>query len=140
MDEQTSQQILVVDDDAAVRDVICRVLEKNGYAVLTAADGSAAIQQVTAHGATLALVLLDMALPGLTGEQIFEVLHKLQPDLHFLLFTARYDENTLLSLCQTGFCEIVKKPCTMNELRGKVAATMSRYPRVRQLDSCGRSK
>jgi len=139
MDEQTGPQILVVDDDAAIRNVICRVLEKNGYVVLTAADGAAAIREVTAHGASLALVLLDMALPGMTGEQIFEIVHQLQPDLHFLLFTARYDENTLLSLCQTGFCEIVKKPCTMSELRGKVAATLSRYPRVTQLDPCGRS-
>jgi CheY-like chemotaxis protein len=59
--------ILVVDDDAAVRQAVRALLEAEGYAVATAADGAEAIEKL--RGSRVLLVLLDLAMPGVDGWQ-----------------------------------------------------------------------
>jgi CheY-like chemotaxis protein len=59
--------ILVVDDDASVREGVRAVLESEGYAVATASDGAEAIEKLRA--APVSLVLLDLAMPGMDGWQ-----------------------------------------------------------------------
>ena len=62
-----SGAILVVDDDAAVREGVRALLEGEGYAVATAADGAEAIEKLRAS--RVSLVLLDLAMPGVDGWQ-----------------------------------------------------------------------
>ena len=121
--------ILVVDDDSGARDLICRVLKKSGFDVLVAGSGAAAIDLVTAYGPTIALVVLDMTMPVMNGEQTFEALHKLQPDLHFLIFTGGCDSDALLRLTRTGFCEHLIKPTPMADLVDKIYLMLAHHPR-----------
>ena len=135
MNGKTDQQILVVDDDDAVRNCISHVLERNGFNVLAAANGPDAIQQMIIHGPTIALVLLDMTMPGMDGEQTFEALHQLQPDLYFLILSGGCDEYALRRLCQSGFCEHLEKPCLQSVLMASIHRMLSCHPRLAPVGS-----
>ena len=130
MNAQSKRNLLVVDDDHGVRRIICRYLERSGYTVLESASGAAAIPIVGALGATLAGVVLDMTMPGMDGEQTFEALHALQPDLPFLIYTGGCDNATLNRLMQTGWCMHLIKPCPMQLLLQTLEQLLARHPRA----------
>ena len=69
---QGTGTILLVDDEAPVRTVAARMLERCGYQVLLAADGYEAVEQFRAHSKEIACVLLDLAMPRMDGEGVLE--------------------------------------------------------------------
>ena len=73
------ETILVVDDDASIREVTQATLEANGYRVLTASDGVEAIALYARQDAEIAAVLTEMAMPGLDGPATIRVLRRLNP-------------------------------------------------------------
>lgn len=81
-----SPRILVVDDDPGIRDVIAAILQLDGYAVDTAADGREALDRI--HAQRPALVLLDLQMPGLTGWDVLERLRTEQVDVPVVFMTA----------------------------------------------------
>ena len=125
-----AREILVVDDYVTGRDVIRLILEKAGYGVLTAEDGSVAIRQVEQHGAVLKLVLLDMLMPGLDGEQTFQVIRALQADLPCLFFSGFYEAEVFARMQGLGRLDFLAKPVNVDELIDKVARMLARHPRT----------
>jgi signal transduction histidine kinase len=73
------ETILVVDDEAAIREITRRTLERAGYRVLLAADGSEAVAMFTAHRGTIAVVLTDMMMPVMDGPATIEALRAIDP-------------------------------------------------------------
>lgn len=130
MNTGMEQEILVVDDYGIGRDVTRLILEKAGYGVLTAADWSVAIQQVELHGAGLKLVLLDMLMPGLNGEQTFQVIRALQADLPCLVFSGFYEAEAFARMQGLGRLDFLAKPVYVDELVAKVARMLARHPRT----------
>lgn len=128
MDEKTGRNILVVDDDDGARNLICRVLNQRGFAALAAASGAAAIQELRTHGPSVALAVLDMTMPEMDGEHTFAALHKLRPDLRFLLFTGVCDDPALQRLLATGLCTHLNKPCSLALLVEKVQGLLAHPP------------
>lgn len=129
MKETTARHILVVDDEDEARTLVGLTLKQAGFDVLSAATGAAAIQQVTAHGATIALVVLGMTLPDMDGEATFTALHALQPDLHFLIFTGACDPEALQRLLDTGNCAYWGKPTPVAELLEEIQWLVALHPR-----------
>lgn len=86
-----SETVLVVDDEATVLETAKRSLESRGYTVLAAASGKAAIEILKRERKEISLVLLDLSMPGMTGQQTFEGLLKINPDLAVLV-TSGYTE------------------------------------------------
>lgn len=78
------ETILVVDDEAAIREVACRTLGAHGYKVLMAADGSEAISLFVKHREQVCLVLTDMLMPVMDGPATIEVLRLLNPSLKII--------------------------------------------------------
>jgi len=105
-------------------------LHQRGFAVLAAASGAAAIQQLSAHGPTVALAVLDMTMPEMDGEHTFAALHKLQPDLRFILFTGLCDDPALQRLLTTGLCTHLNKPCSLALLVEKVQGLSAHPPQT----------
>jgi CheY-like chemotaxis protein len=90
--------ILVVDDDAAVRDLIDVALRQDGFAVWPAADGREALQQYWRHRAAIDVVLLDVRMPGLNGPQTLAALREMNPHLRCCFMTGdagQYTEEAL---------------------------------------------
>ncbi len=118
--------ILVVDDDAALRDTLAYNLRGEGYLVLTAADGVAALEAAR-HNA-IALVLLDLMLPILDGLDVCRRL-RAQPQtakVPILMLTARGEETDKIVGLELGADDYVTKPFSWNEVRARVRALLRR--------------
>ncbi len=82
--------VLVVDDEAAIRQIERRVLEKAGYAVTEASQGLEAIEMLSG-GAPLELLIADLDMPGLSGDEMVTRIRALRPDLRVLYVTGHID-------------------------------------------------
>jgi two-component system, cell cycle sensor histidine kinase and response regulator CckA len=90
-----TETILLVEDEKAVRDLTCRILQKLGYQVLTAASGEAAIEIGRSYAGQVALLLTDVVMPNMSGRQVADALLLIRPDLK-VLFLSGYTENTVV--------------------------------------------
>ncbi len=89
-------RVLFVDDEEGVRQVVRRSLSRAGFDVTTAADGAEALEIVREHASDLALVVLDLTMPGLSGVDVLTELRGIRPDLPVLV-TSGYREPRALS-------------------------------------------
>ncbi|MBW2449135.1 MAG: response regulator, partial [Deltaproteobacteria bacterium] len=80
-----TETILLVDDEDMIVDVSRKLLEKLGYTVLTAVSGREAIEMYQKHLKKIALVIVDMIMPGLDGGETYDELKKIDPDIKVLL-------------------------------------------------------
>lgn len=78
------ERILVVDDEASLRQITCQTLEAYGYQTLAAADGAEAVALFAERGSEVAAVLTDMAMPGLDGPATIQALRDLDPQVRIL--------------------------------------------------------
>src|SRR5262249_2662788 len=105
-----AETLLVVDDDAENRDLLCLRLEREGWAARPADGGEAALAAVRAGG--LDPVLLDLILPGLTGLEVLQRLRKLRSvtELPVIMVTASKDSEDVVKALGQGANDYVTKP------------------------------
>ncbi len=106
-----SERILVVDDDVLVRRVTSSVLREAGYEVLEAKGGDEAIV-AQANGDAFDLVVLDMAMPELTGDQVLETMRSKDPRVRVLIFTGLSD----VRVEKLRGVAVLQKPAGINAL------------------------
>jgi signal transduction histidine kinase len=117
---QGGETVLVVEDDAAVRNVNCRALEAHGYTVLSAANGEAALHVVREHkGPPISLVVTDVVMPVMGGKVMAQWLKISYPDLKILFVSGYTEESGSLGLLESGVA-FLPKPSTMTSLVCKV--------------------
>src|SRR5690606_38621252 len=80
-----TETILVVEDEAAIRAVVRRVLERAGYVVLEADSGHEARRRIAEHAGLLHLVMTDLVMPGMTGAELAAELRRTHPEIRILL-------------------------------------------------------
>jgi DNA-binding response OmpR family regulator len=115
--------ILVIDDEATVRDTVALRLEQDGYRVVTAADGREALQLFRAEQPDL--VLLDLMLPELSGIEITRIIRG-ESDVPILMLTARDSEIDKVVGLELGADDYVTKPFSLRELQARVRALLRR--------------
>ena len=108
--------ILVVEDEAPLRETLRELLENSGYRVLTACDGAEAIAMYDAHKHDIPVVLLDMVMPHLEGLSTFRVLQKINPQIKIIATSGRApDDNVDEILCERE-AVFLPKPFTAEKL------------------------
>lgn len=120
------QTILVVEDDSALRDTIAYNLQGDGYRVLTAADGVAALEETARY--PVSLVLLDIMLPHMDGLEVCRRL-RAKPEtanVPILMLSARGEETDKVVGLELGADDYVTKPFSWKELRARVRALLRR--------------
>ncbi|MEO7911903.1 MAG: response regulator transcription factor [Roseiflexaceae bacterium] len=117
--------ILVVDDEQRLRDLIRGYLEREGFTVLTAADGLTALDLVRQHGPDV--VVLDLMLPGLDGLEVCRRLRTFS-DAYVIMLTAKAEEIDRIVGLEVGADDYLTKPFSPRELIARVRA-MLRRPR-----------
>lgn len=111
-------RVLVVEDDEAVRDFVCRVLSMHGHSLLTAHDGAEAVEQMNAHH--FDLLISDIAMPVMDGISLALKVRASRPHVPIILMTGYANERQRahnLSLLIEG---LLSKPFTMDQLLAEV--------------------
>jgi CheY-like chemotaxis protein len=114
--------VLLIEDDPMVSMTAVATLESFGYVVTHAQDGASALEQVGAHPRKFDLALLDLRMPGLSGEATFERLHELEPELPVLIWSGYSAEQDVTTMLRKGAAGFVQKPYRVAELSRTVAA------------------
>ncbi len=120
--------VLVVDDERKLRKLLRDYLEREGYAVLEAADGQAALD--LGRAARPDLVALDLGLPGLPGDEVARLLRK-DNDVPIVMLTAKASENDRVAGLRLGADDYMVKPFSPRELVARVEAVLRRSGTVR---------
>jgi PAS domain S-box-containing protein len=118
------ETILLVEDEDLVLDVARRILTKHGYVVLAARNGEQALEQIDQHHGTIHLLLTDVVMPGLTGNQVAALVRKLRPRIR-VLYMSGYPESVITShgVAPKGV-RLVSKPFVAAELLDLVRSTL----------------
>jgi len=116
--------VLVVEDEAALRETLAYNLEHAGYRVLTAADGRQGL--ALARREHPDLLVLDLMLPGLDGLEVTRRLRQEGDDVLILMLTARADEVDRVLGLEFGADDYLTKPFSMRELLARVKALLRR--------------
>jgi DNA-binding response OmpR family regulator len=117
------KRILVVDDEASIRDVLRRYLEREGYRVEVAADGPGALRATAQMPPDL--IVLDLMLPGLDGLEVCNRL-RMQSTVPIIMLTARDEEADKIRGFTTGADDYITKPFSPAELVLRVKAVLRR--------------
>lgn len=112
--------VLVVDDEQSVRAVASRMLEKCGLTVLLAKDGSEAVEVFRRHKDELDLVLLDMTMPVMGGEQTFSRIRRLKPEAKVILMSGYAEADATDSFAGRGLSGFIQKPFKCEQLEAKL--------------------
>jgi CheY-like chemotaxis protein len=117
--------VLIVDDEAIVRQMARKALERHGYSVLVAYDGLAAIQIFKRHPGKIDLAILDLSMPGMSGEETLPELRKIRPEVKVLV-SSGYSEAEAMTVFEgqqiSGF---VQKPYTAGKIVEMVKLALS---------------
>jgi DNA-binding response OmpR family regulator len=104
----SSGHILIIDDEASLRQTFTRILRNAGWDVTTAEDGPQALQRLAAGPYDLAY--LDIHLPGMDGVQVLKEVHRLYPQLPVILFTGHASLQTAVEAIRLGATDYLTKP------------------------------
>ena len=115
-----SETILVVEDDEMVRTLACSMLENLGYRILSADHPDQCIELVKQHEGTINLLLTDVVMPWMNGKDLYELLHRMRPDLK-VIFMSGYTSNIIghHGVLDQG-THFIQKPFSIHVLAEKV--------------------
>jgi two-component system response regulator MprA len=119
-------RILVVDDDAAVRESLGRALRLEGYDVELASDGAEALERLEANGDDPDLIVLDVLMPNVDGLEVCRTLRRTGSRLPVLMLTARDEVTDRVAGLDAGADDYVVKPFALAELLARVRALLRR--------------
>lgn len=120
------ETVLVVEDEAGVRRLVCDVLADNGYAVLEAADGKKALEKCGGHKGPIHLLVTDVVMPEMGGAELAKQMMEKHPDLK-VLFTSGYTDDAIVhhGVLDKGV-EFIEKPFTPASLSRKVREVLDK--------------
>ncbi len=119
-------RVLVVDDDAAVRESLRRALEHEQYEVELAADGIEALEQIRGASSEPDAVILDVSMPRLDGLEVCRRLRRDGNQIPILMLTARDEVSDRVAGLDAGADDYVVKPFALEELLARLRALLRR--------------
>ncbi len=117
--------VLIADDEETVRAIAARMLETLGFRVVLAADGQEAVDLFRADPSAFRLVLLDLTMPRLGGEDVFRELRQVRPDVRVLLMSGYTEQEVTTRFAGKGLAGFVQKPFQLPTLLAKVRQALA---------------
>jgi two-component system cell cycle sensor histidine kinase/response regulator CckA len=115
-----SETVLVVEDEASVRNLACRILRDRGYTVLDAPDGRAALAIIRKYDGDIHLVLTDVVMPGMSGSELISQISDGRPDTKALYISGYTDSAIVHNGTLDSGVAFLQKPFTVDGLARKI--------------------
>jgi len=116
--------VLVVDDEEIVRDMAVRTLQRHGFNVFSANDGLEAIEMVKSHPGGISLIVLDLSMPGMSGEQALPEIQKIRPEIKVIVSSGYNEAETMALFKGREVAGFIQKPYTSKRLAEKVNSAL----------------
>ncbi|HSR12523.1 MAG TPA: response regulator [Thermodesulfobacteriota bacterium] len=116
--------ILVVDNGETIRETLVKILEREGYSVLTAEDGQVALNLLKDHKVNL--ILSDVCMPRIDGNKLLKMAKTIQPDVEVILMTGHGKTEMGLEALRAGAFDFIQKPFTKLSLNKTVKQALER--------------
>src|SRR6058998_3000155 len=122
--------LLVADDDPGLRESLERTLTREGYRVVLASDGRAALERVQAGGVDL--IVTDLRMPGLTGLELLRAAKAIRPDVDVILLTAFGTVEEAVKAMKDGAYDFLTKPFRREQLLKLIDKALERRELIEQ--------
>jgi PAS domain S-box-containing protein len=123
-DWQGKGSVLLVDDDASVRTVGKKILEKLGFSVVTAFDGLDALEIFRERGTEFSFVLLDLTMPRMGGEDCFRELRRIAPNARVILTSGYAADEVTQRFAGKGLTDFISKPFEIEKMKEVILRTL----------------
>lgn len=117
-------KILVVEDDNDINKMLARLIEKSGYDVVQAYSGTEAMLHIENN--EFDLILLDLMLPGITGEELLQKIRKTK-EMPVIVISAKIDKQVKIDLLRMGADDYITKPFDIEEVSARIYSNLRRY-------------
>ncbi|MCB2187445.1 MAG: PAS domain S-box protein [Deltaproteobacteria bacterium] len=121
-----SETILLVDDEAPLREIGARVLASLGYRVLTAASGEEAVARYQLEGSDIDLVIMDMGMPGIGGHKALKAILEANPRAKVMIVSGYAAGDQIKEALEAGGSGYVAKPFKLSDLLATVRSVLDR--------------
>lgn len=118
------KQILIVEDDADINNLLAEILKRGGYKAVQAYSGTEARLLLEKH--EYSLLLLDLMLPGITGEEIISLLRKSNDNTPIIVLSAKDTPQDKITALHIGADDYITKPFDEGELLARIEAALRR--------------
>lgn len=116
--------ILIVEDDNSINELLYKLMLKNGYNVVQAYSGTEAMLHL--KSTDFQLVLLDLMLPGITGEELIGNIRKIS-EMPVIVISAKIDKRNKVELLNLGADDYITKPFDIEEVSARIFSNLRRY-------------
>lgn len=130
-------KILLIDDDRSFLDTVAELLRRAGYSILTAEGGIRGLEVLGSEAASIGLVLLDMRMPGMDGEEVLERIVRFHPTIPVIMLTGENAIDLVVRAMKSGATNYIYKGSSPHELLTAVKAVFDRTRQVRTDHSIG---
>jgi DNA-binding response OmpR family regulator len=125
-----SGHILIVDDEASLRQTLARILQRAGFEVTTAASGNEALVLISQQ--LFDLIYLDIRMPDTSGLEVLKTIHAKLPELPVILFTAQPDLNSAVEALRSGAIDYLLKPLKPQTVIDRTQSILARKQKERR--------
>jgi DNA-binding NtrC family response regulator len=122
---ERAHRILIIDDEASIRESLETLLTLEGYSVETAPEGESGLDRI--DRSSYDLVLLDLALPGKNGLEVLHLIRERNPDLPVIMITAYGTVDNVVEAIRSGAQNFVQKPWDNEKLLADIRSAIARY-------------
>ncbi|MFA6468173.1 MAG: PAS domain S-box protein [Bacteroidota bacterium] len=110
MEQQQNATILIVDDEEMLREILVESLRDEGYNLIAASDGIEALKMYAEHKETISLVITDLGMPNMGGEELFTKLRSMNEKVKVIVSSGFLDSSTRSDLLRQGIKDVLTKP------------------------------
>ncbi|WP_152395548.1 response regulator transcription factor [Paenibacillus guangzhouensis] len=121
--------ILVAEDDSDISRLLCSIIKKSGYIPQPAFSGTEALLYLQQR--QWSMLLLDLMLPGMTGEELLQQLEG-RDDMPIIIISAKGEPKTKVSVLRGGASDFITKPFDIEEVSARIDSQLRLYARIAQ--------
>jgi two-component system, cell cycle sensor histidine kinase and response regulator CckA len=115
-----NETILLVEDEENIRGFVVDLLKSKGYEVIIANDGFQGLELYRIHSDKISIILSDVGLPGLSGDDLLKRIHEINPDAKAIFASGFFDPEIRLQLSKYGVKHFLQKPYSLDEILWKI--------------------